>query len=165
MSLTNIPTSTDSNVQASLLDAETPFAEGEPDRKSLLIIDDNVDAADSLGICLECVGYKVVKAHTGRSGLVIARSFKPTTVIIDIGLPDINGFEIARELREGETVRLATLIALTGWSRPEYEAMATNAGFDHYIVKPAMPDTIQDLLAAREKIVVDSELAKKLASA
>jgi len=113
--------------------------------RHVLIVDDNRDAADSLALLLRLEGHQVVSAETGRAALEIARMLKPDLILLDIGLPDLDGYEVARRLRQaGCSARLA---ALTGYGQPEDRARACEAGFDDHLVKPIDPSVLDLMLA------------------
>ena len=114
----------------------------------VLVVDDNVDAADSLALLLrEAAGYAVTMCHDGASALELAAALTPQALILDIGLPDIDGYELARRLRLREPTADALMIALTGYGQLEDRARAREAGFDYHLSKPADPQQILKLLA------------------
>jgi two-component system CheB/CheR fusion protein len=111
----------------------------------VLVIDDNVDAAQTIAQALELAGHRVHVATDGRSGLEKARSLRPDVIVCDIGLPDIDGYEIARTLRRDETLRAVRLVALSGYAQPDDRRQASDAGFDVHLAKPS---SIEALLAS-----------------
>jgi CheY-like chemotaxis protein len=113
----------------------------------ILVVDDNRDAAASLGMVLGKLGAQVQVAHDGRSALDAFGSFEPEVVLLDIGMPEMDGYEVARALRERDPDGRATLVALTGWGQEEARRRAREAGFEHHLVKPAEFDRLQRLLA------------------
>jgi CheY-like chemotaxis protein len=116
----------------------------------VLVVDDNIDAADTLAMLLrEANGYNVTVCHDGRSALKLVENDDPGAVILDIGLPDIDGYEVARQLRQMKPSANTLLIALTGYGQPRDVALAMQAGFDHHLSKPAKPQAIVDLLMLR----------------
>ncbi|MGE5096926.1 MAG: PAS domain-containing protein, partial [Betaproteobacteria bacterium] len=117
-------------------------------RKRVLVVDDNKDAADTLGIMLREMGAEVQVAHDGEEALDAFARFRPSAVLLDIGMPRMNGYEVARELRARFPDVPVSLIALTGWGQEEDRTRARDAGFDHHIVKPANLDELQALLAS-----------------
>src|SRR5471032_2260241 len=124
--------------------ADTPANAG----LRVLVVDDNVDAADSLALLLrEAAGYSVTMCHDGASALELAAALTPQALILDIGLPDIDGYELARRLRLREPTADALMIALTGYGQLEDRARAREAGFDYHLSKPADPQQILKLLA------------------
>jgi PAS domain S-box-containing protein len=112
----------------------------------VLIIEDNVDAAESLADVLRGEGHRVYVAIDGRSGVALARERKPDVVLCDIGLPDVDGYEVARTLRGDPLLRSVRLIAVTGYAQPEDKARAEAAGFDGHLAKPAPPAALVALL-------------------
>lgn len=112
----------------------------------VLIVDDNVDAAQSLTLLLEYFGIAVQTAADGAQGLELARGDSPDLILLDIGLPGMDGFEVARRLRQMEATQSARIIAVTGYAQPEYRVRARKAGFDGYLVKPIRLDQIRDLV-------------------
>jgi len=112
----------------------------------ILIVDDNRDAADSLGMILRIKGSDVRIAYDGREALAVAREFRPTVVLLDIGLPSMSGYDVARELRKLAETADALLIATTGWSQPSDRERSRQAGFDHHLVKPIEPAVLLALL-------------------
>lgn len=116
--------------------------------KRVLIVDDLVAAAESLQALLTIHGCVVQCAHDGTSALRTAEAMSPDVVVLDIGLPDMTGYELARSLRETDTCANALLIALSGYGQEEHVRQATQAGVDHYLVKPADPSTLLELITA-----------------
>jgi len=105
-------------------------------RSRVLVVDDNVDAATSLALLLKLDGHDVKLAHDGPAALVAARSFNPQVLLLDIGLPGMSGYEVARELRRDPAFAETTLIALTGYGQAEDRRKSKSAGFDHHLTKP-----------------------------
>jgi two-component system CheB/CheR fusion protein len=112
----------------------------------VLIVDDNVDAAQSLTLLLEYFGIVVETAADGPQGLELARDASPDLILLDIGLPGMDGFEVARRLRQMDATRAARIIAVTGYAQREYRVRARKVGFDGYLVKPIRLDQIRDLV-------------------
>ena len=131
--------------------AETP-AHTVPDNGSLrvLVVDDNADAAQMLAALLEVQGHAVSVEYDGRGALARARSEHPDVLLLDIGLPDMDGYELARRLRAQPENAGATLVALTGYGQSQDRQEARQAGFDHYLVKPADLNEVNDVLAQAE---------------
>ena len=121
-------------------------ATGAQPRCRMLVVDDNVDAAQTLSAILELHGHDVRTAYTGAEGLRIADEWKPEVCVLDIGIPDLNGYELARGIRERCIDKQPLLIACTGWGQQEDVARAQEAGFDHHLVKPVAPDAVLRLL-------------------
>ncbi len=133
--------------------ASEAAAATEPGRRAgrrVLVADDNQDAADSLGMILELAGHEVRVAHGGRQALQIAAEFHPDVVLLDIGMPDLNGYDTARALRAAPGGVNLELIALTGWGHPDDKARAAAAGFDRHLTKPVDPAELEALLLKTE---------------
>jgi CheY-like chemotaxis protein len=120
-----------------------------PSGRSILIVEDNADARDVLRVLLELEGHEVETAEEGQAALELARTKDPDIALVDIGLPGIDGYEVARRLRARDP-RRPLLIALTGYGQPEDRRRATDAGFDDVLVKPVDPVTLTALLATLE---------------
>ena len=120
-----------------------------PSGRSILIVEDNADARDVLQVLLELEGHEVETAEEGQAALEMARTKDPDIALVDIGLPGIDGYEVARRLRARDP-RRPLLIALTGYGQPEDRRRATDAGFDDVLVKPVDPVTLTALLATLE---------------
>jgi two-component system, chemotaxis family, CheB/CheR fusion protein len=110
------------------------------------VIEDNIDAAESLREGLEMSGHEVVVAHDGEEGLARARSLRPDVVLCDIGLPGLDGYEVARRIRADPSPS-PVLIALTGYALPEDQRRALEAGFDRHLAKPVQFRDIEEALA------------------
>jgi PAS domain S-box-containing protein len=115
-------------------------------RRRILVVDDNVDAAESLAGFLELVGHDVLVAYEGDTALREAREKRPDVVLLDIGLPGTDGYEVARALRREPGLAGALLIAVTGYGREEDRRRSREAGFDHHLVKPLDPASLLDWL-------------------
>ncbi|MFL6214182.1 MAG: PAS domain S-box protein [Blastocatellia bacterium] len=127
----------------------------------ILVVDDNVDSAESIALLLELNGHQVRMAHDGPTALEVAGSFRPEVIVLDIGLPGMDGYEVARRLRNDSAIREALLIALTGYGQDEDRQQSLAAGFDHHLVKPIDTDTLQDLIASQRPSTAErSEPAK-----
>ncbi|CAD6561263.1 ATP-binding protein [Paraburkholderia sabiae] len=113
--------------------------------RRVLIVDDNEDAALSLAKVLD--DHEVRTAGSGAQALRVAREFHPMVVFLDLALPDMSGFEVAQQLRQQDTGREITLVALTGYGQPEDRQRTRDAGFDHHVVKPARLEEIMRILA------------------
>jgi signal transduction histidine kinase len=122
---------------------------GGPTRQRVLIVDDNEDAADSLGMLLEAAEADVRIAHSGREALAIFEQFDPAFVLLDIGMPDIDGYEVARVIRSRHADRRPVLVAFTGWGQEADRVKARAAGFDHHLVKPTDLGTLKAILGGR----------------
>jgi CheY-like chemotaxis protein len=111
----------------------------------VLVVDDSVDSAETLGELLKIWGHEVQLAHDGKSALEAARSFAPDVVLLDIGLPEMDGFAVAERMKaEGTAGRM--LIALTGYGEQAHRERAQKAGFHHHLVKPVDPEALQKII-------------------
>jgi signal transduction histidine kinase len=122
-----------------------PDFRGAGGARRLLVVDDNEDAASTVAELLQMGGNEVVIANDGHSAVERTADFRPDVVLLDIGLPDINGYEVARRIRKLEGVRQPILIALTGWGQQQDKQAAAQAGFDHHWTKPVDPARLQEL--------------------
>jgi len=113
----------------------------------ILVVDDNQDAASSLGMLLRAFGADVVVAHSGPQALERFGEAAPDVVLLDIGMPGMDGYEVARRMRSAAAGRRARLIALTGWGQEGDRRRAVEAGFDHHLVKPVDAESLHALLA------------------
>jgi CheY-like chemotaxis protein len=113
----------------------------------VLVVDDNKDAADSLAILLGLYGQKVRVVHNGLAALEAALSEPPDVVFLDLGMPGMNGFEVAQRLRQQPGSENVLLVAVTGWGQAEDRRRTHEAGFDHHLVKPVEAAAVQTLLA------------------
>jgi PAS domain S-box-containing protein len=115
--------------------------------RRVLVADDNKDAADALAMLLELGGHEVRVAHGGRDALSLAQTFRPDVALLDIGMPELNGYEVAKELRREPWGSRMCLIALTGWGQDEDRQRAKDAGFDRHLTKPVDTDALEILLS------------------
>lgn len=112
----------------------------------VLIVDDNAAAAQTTGWMIEIAGHDYRLAHHAGEALAVAGEFLPDAVLLDIGLPGMNGFDLCRQMRAQPELSHAVFIALTGWSGDSYRHMASDAGFAHYLLKPLYLATLENLL-------------------
>jgi len=117
-----------------------------PSGLRLLVVDDNVDAAVSLAMLLRLQGHAAEVVHDGASAVNHAATSPPDVVFLDIGMPGMDGYEVARQLRRTPGMEKTVLAALTGWGQQEDRRRTAAAGFDHHLVKPPEPALLQDLL-------------------
>jgi signal transduction histidine kinase len=113
--------------------------------RRVLVVDDNVDAAESVAMVLKIAGHEVRMAHSGPEAVTSVERFEPEIVVLDIGLPGMNGYEVAQQLRSGDDAHKPVLVALTGYGQDEDRARAHDAGFDHHLTKPVEPTALMDL--------------------
>jgi len=116
-------------------------------RRRVLIADDNRDAAESLAMLLQMEGHEVTVVHDGREAITAFDKMRPDAALLDIGMPGLNGYEIARSIRRAPHGRDVTLIAVTGWGQENDKAQASEAGFNHHFTKPVEPEAITALLS------------------
>ena len=131
---------------------QPPKGEGEktagPVKRRILVVDDNKDAADSLSMMLRITGMEVRTAYDGLEAVEVAAAFNPDVVLLDIGLPKLNGYEAARRIREQPWGKDMVLVAVTGWGQEEDRRRSQEAGFNGHMVKPVDPAALQQLLTA-----------------
>jgi two-component system CheB/CheR fusion protein len=108
----------------------------------ILVIEDNADAAQTLADVLQLEGHRAHVASDGRSGLARARELHPEVIVCDLGLPDLDGYEVARAIRRDGSLRGTRLVALSGYAQPEDRERARSAGFDAHLAKPATPEAV-----------------------
>ncbi len=116
-------------------------------RQRVLVADDNADAAESLAMLLDLEGHETRTAFGGEEALALAKEFRPTLAVLDIGMPQMNGYELARRIRAEPWGSAVTLVALTGFGQAEDKQQARAAGFDHHMTKPIEPDAVAKLLS------------------
>ena len=116
-------------------------------RRRVLVVDDNADSVESLATLVSMMGHECAKALDGERAIATARSFRPDTILLDLGMPGMNGYETCRAIRSESWGRDIFIIALTGWGQAEDRDRTRAAGFDLHVVKPAEPATIAEILA------------------
>lgn len=116
-------------------------------RCTVLVADDNCDAADSLALLLQMSGYAVHVCHSGREALALALRQRPDALVLDIGMPGMSGYETAQRIRQESWGRDALLVAVTGWGQREDRDRSRLAGFDHHLTKPVDTDALNGLLS------------------
>jgi two-component system CheB/CheR fusion protein len=112
------------------------------------VVDDSVDGSESLAMLLRLGGHAVRVVHDGAAALAAAQAERPDVVLLDIGLPGMDGYEVARRLRQTSGLNGVLLVALTGWGQDEDRRRSREAGFDHHLVKPVDPEGLLAVLAA-----------------
>jgi signal transduction histidine kinase/CheY-like chemotaxis protein len=145
--IVTLPSVADSTLKSSASKASAHF----PHRR-ILIVDDNRDAADTLGELLGTLGATVSVAHSGPAALEALESFDPDVVLLDIGMPEMDGYEVARRIRLAAQDRDVLLVALTGWGQAHDHRRSRAAGFDHHLVKPPDVDHLRELLTCGGRI-------------
>lgn len=130
--------------------AEPAAAAAAPSRRcwQVLVVEDNSDTADTWRLLLETHGHEVAVAYSGLEGVDLARRFHPQVILSDLGLPDLDGYAVARALRADPATARAWLIAITGYGQTDDQRQAHEAGFDRYLTKPVDPDDLLGLLAS-----------------
>jgi PAS domain S-box-containing protein len=133
---------------------EAPSADGESpaaaSKRRILVVDDNENAAKVLGMLLTALGNETRTAFDGLTAIELAETFRPEIILLDIGMPKLNGYDTARRIREQPWGKNIVLAALTGWGQDEDKRRTREAGFDHHFVKPVEPAVLQKLLAEYE---------------
>jgi CheY-like chemotaxis protein len=114
--------------------------------RRVLIVDDNHDGAESLAMLIESSGHEVLLAHTGIDALKMAATHRPHVAILDIGMPSMDGYQVAQHIRSEPWGIHMTLIALTGWGQEDDKQRAQRAGFDRHLIKPVAPVLLDELL-------------------
>ncbi len=116
--------------------------------KRVLVVDDNQASALTLTWAMEMYGYEVRTCFDGRSAIDLARDFHPEIVLLDLGMPAMNGFEVCRQLRQNPALSGTTVVAQTGWGDLETRRQTAAAGFDHHLTKPVDLEALLSLLNA-----------------
>ena len=119
-----------------------------PSARRVLVVDDNVDAAMMLSALVRQLGHEVLTVHDGEQALRVTESYRPDVILLDIGMPGINGFEVAKRLRERGVTPAPRIVAVTGWGKAEDQARTREAGFDMHLMKPVEESQIRRALAA-----------------
>jgi two-component system CheB/CheR fusion protein len=122
-------------------------ANGPAAPRRILVVDDNRDAADSLAVFLSADGHEARTAYDGPEALEAARAYRPEAVLLDIGMPGMDGYEVARRLRQEPGLERALLVALTGYGQESDRRRSREAGIDYHLVKPVEPEELRALLA------------------
>lgn len=120
----------------------------------VLVVDDYPGAADVACVLLRLLGHESLAAMTGAQALERAATFEPDVVVLDLGLPDVSGFEVARVLRQ-RTGKRPYIAAMTGWSAPDDRVHSLAAGIDMHVLKPASADNLGKILAAAQRRISD----------
>jgi two-component system CheB/CheR fusion protein len=136
-------------VRAQSAETSAPTTQPMHSTRRVLVIEDNVDAADSLREALMLAQHEVLVAYRGPDGLEKAREFKPDVVLCDIGLPEMDGYQVARAIRADDQLRNVRLIALTGYALPQDLAKAKEAGFDQHLAKPPSLEKLEEVMESR----------------
>jgi len=137
---------TDVRTDDAVARASGPVPDSRPKARRVLVIDDNLDAAETLKLMLEWFGHEVATAYSGRTGLEKAKGWRPDVILCDIGLPDTDGYAVARALRSCPDYRPDRLVAMTGYGQDEDKLRALEAGFDLHLTKPVDPADLERLM-------------------
>jgi len=135
------------------LEAAAPAQRAKPapsvhDVRRILVVEDNTDAAESMRMLLDSIGHHVTVVNDGNAAVAAARAFRPDVVLLDIGLPGMDGFEIASALRALPETSRAHLIAVSGYGQEKDRALSAQAGFDLHLVKPVDPGRLAEAIDA-----------------
>ena len=122
--------------------------ESNPGGHRVLVVDDNVDSAEVLAMLLGVLGHEAFVAHTGADALRVAKERQPTVIFLDLSLPDMSGFDVARALKADRAFARTRLIGLSGFSSGEYRAKCKEAGINDYVEKPIEASTLSSMLGA-----------------
>ncbi|HBI68856.1 MAG TPA: hypothetical protein DDZ22_07480, partial [Massilia sp.] len=139
-------------VEPEPLSKPTPAAFISTETYRILLADDNVDFVNSIGALLTAMGHSVVITHNGPDALAAAARFCPDYAFLDIGLPQMSGYDLARGIRKLSCGAMTALIAVTGWGQEKDRQLAFEAGFDHHMVKPVRFEQIEEILGNRSII-------------
>jgi two-component system, chemotaxis family, CheB/CheR fusion protein len=143
-----IPLRADRHEEGDLDDGALPAVGASQRPQRVLVVDDNPDIRESTGMMLTMIGHEVKSAASGHEALQTAAQFRPHAILLDIGLPDLSGYEVARQLRQMAHVASARIIAVSGYDTPEARDRALDAGFDHHVAKPVTLADLEELLHA-----------------
>jgi len=133
-------------VDAHAMNPETPMAEAARSLR-VLIVEDNLDAAEMLDVTVSQLGHATTLAHDGATAIAVAGQFAPDVILLDIGLPVMNGYAVAQTLRAQPEFNSVHIAAVTGWGQDEDRRKAREAGFDSHFTKPLAPAAVGELLA------------------
>jgi DNA-binding response OmpR family regulator len=147
-------------VNAARTESRSPFATGNSDRVSILVVDDNTSGAQTLRMLLELDGYDVEVAGCGGDALRQFQQVNPSIILLDIGLPDMSGYDVARQIRATPGGDRVTIMAVTGWGSERDQALARDAGCDLHITKPLNFDRLERLIAGDEVLDGVTRLTK-----
>jgi CheY-like chemotaxis protein len=134
------------------------------ERFRVLVVDDNEDAADTLAMLMRLWGHEVRTAYSGEDALESALAYRPDCMLLDIRMPGMDGYALARRLRQQPALSRSQLVALSAYSSEEHSRRASEAGFDHYLVKPADPTALEGLLTMLQQALKLAERTEALAS-
>ncbi|MGH7520236.1 MAG: ATP-binding protein [Gemmatimonadales bacterium] len=130
-------------------------------RCRILVVDDNVDSVDSLAMLLSMMGHEVQTAGDGESAMTVAKQFRPDVAILDIGLPKVNGYDLAKQMRAQPWAKDVVLVALTGWGQETHRRRSAESGFNHHLTKPVEFDVLQQILSAADACLPNPNIAAR----
>ena len=139
---------------ASPVPVDAPGADAVRAKRRVMIVDDREDAARMLGLVVAQAGHKVQLAFSGEEALALGATFRPEVVLLDLGMPKMDGYEVARRLRRRAWGKKLMLVAVSGWGQDEDQRRTREAGFDRHLVKPVDLDALGELLAAGPPVAV-----------
>jgi DNA-binding response OmpR family regulator len=116
----------------------------------IVVVDDDVDTTNTLAMLLQMTGYEVIRCYAAADAIEKACTFQVEVVILDLAMPEVDGYEVARQLRQSDVCKDALLIAVTGYADEAHRQLAMQVGFDHYFVKPVDFAVLHDVLEARK---------------
>ena len=128
-------------------DGERPHPANERSLR-VLVVDDNRDVAQSMGKMLEMLGHDVRVEYAGASAIQASKTFTPDVVLLDIGMPGMNGYDVCRTIKEDRALRNTVVVAQTGWAEAQHGSRSQDSGFDHHLVKPVHLKTLEKLLSS-----------------
>ena len=138
---------TNTHTQDSDKEIEDPSIKIQDQELQILVVDDNKTSAQVLGWMLEILGHKAHLAYNGPDAITLAQRVKPDVLLLDIGLPKMNGYEMCQMMRKLPELEHSLFVAQTGWGRPEHRQFSQEAGFDYHLVKPIDIQTLKTLLS------------------
>lgn len=130
-------------------EADSPEQRASSVSGRVLIVDDNPEAVEALAVMLQMMGYQTRSAYDGKEAVREAENFHPEVILMDLGMPVMNGYEAARRIRERSGGRSIRMIAVSGWGTDEVRKRAADAGFDHHLIKPADPGVLRGLISGK----------------
>jgi CheY-like chemotaxis protein len=138
-----------SSAPPQLAQSEAPAPSGKRQLR-LLVVDDNKDAATTLATLVQLRGHELLVAHDGKTGLAVASTYRPELIFLDLGMPGMDGYEVARTIKNTPELRDTCIAALIGWGQPEDRRRARE-GCDHHLVKPPDAEAVDGLLGLMAK--------------
>ena len=130
-----------------------PPSAGATVSRRVLVVDDNADGAEALALLLRLQGHIVEIAHDGEEAIAAAERFQPHAILLDLGLPGLNGFEVCQRIRQRPWGAAVLMVAQTGWGQAQDRARTRDAGFDAHLTKPIDPAAVQDMLVTLKERV------------